>query len=129
MRVVIVRLSAMGDVVHALPALELLRAGLPDAELTWVVEAWAAPLLQGHPALDSVVVLDRAALRRPGARREALSAGLSALGALRGRRPAAALDLQGLLRSALVTRAVGAERSSLRSSSHKTRSHRPRRGR
>lgn len=108
MHVVIVRLSALGDVVHALPALELLRAALPRAELTWVVETWAAPLLEGHPALDRVVVVERKHLLR---RRRAVGQGLLSLARLRRLRPRAVIDLQGLLRSALVARAVGAERS------------------
>ncbi|MGE0711013.1 MAG: glycosyltransferase family 9 protein [Planctomycetota bacterium] len=106
-RLLLVRLSAIGDVIHTLPALERLRAALPAAELWWVCEAQAAPLLQGHPALDRVVVLERRELgREPGALRRS-AAGLAAL---RGARLDAALDLQGLLRSALVARAAGARR-------------------
>jgi lipopolysaccharide heptosyltransferase I len=108
--VVVVRLSALGDVVHALPSLELLRAALPQAELTWLVEPLAAPLLQGHPALDRVVVLDRPGLRTAGRRRQALRDGIGALRAVRRLRADAALDLQGLARSAVVARASGARR-------------------
>ena len=101
MRVLLVRLSALGDVVHALPALERLRAALPDATLTWVSEPHAAPVLRGHPSLDELVVLERKqALRAGGALRRTLRG----LRGLRGRFDAA-LDLQGLLRSALVARA------------------------
>lgn len=110
MRLLVVRLSALGDVLHALPALELLRAALPAAELWWAVEAPGAPLLEGHPALDRVVALDRPGLRDPVRRPAALRAALRALSALRGARFDAALDLQGLLRSALVARASGAGR-------------------
>jgi lipopolysaccharide heptosyltransferase I len=106
----VVRLSALGDVVHALPALELLRAALPQAELTWVVEPLAAPLLQGHPALDRVVVLDRPGLRAAGRRRRALLEGLGAMRAVRRLRPDATIDLQGLARSAIVARTTGARR-------------------
>ena len=105
-----VRLSALGDVLHALPALELLRAALPAAELWWAVEAPGAPLLAGHPALDRVVALDRPGLRDPVRRPGALRGALLGLRELRAARFDAALDLQGLLRSALVARAAGARR-------------------
>jgi lipopolysaccharide heptosyltransferase I len=106
----IVRLSALGDVVHTLPALELLRAALPEAELTWAVEAFAAPLLRGHPALDRIVVLDRRGVTRAGARLRGLRALGAGVRALRRERFDAALDFQGLLRSALVARGSGARR-------------------
>ena len=53
-RILIVKLSSFGDVLHALPTLEALRAAFPTAHLTWLVEAAYAPLLQNHPALDEV---------------------------------------------------------------------------
>jgi lipopolysaccharide heptosyltransferase I len=109
-RLLIVRLSAIGDVVHTLPALEVLRAALPGATLGWVVEPPAAPLLRGHPALDEVHVLDRAAVTRGSRRLGGLRAAWGALGRLRAARFDVALDLQGLLRSALVARASGAPR-------------------
>lgn len=110
MRLLLVRLSAIGDVLHTLPALEVLRAAAPDAEVTWVVEPAAAPLLAGHPALDRVVVLDRRAVQHGPRRLGALRAAARALLDLRGARFDAALDLQGLLRSAAVARASGAAR-------------------
>lgn len=108
-RLLLVRLSALGDAVHTLPALELLRAALPDAELVWAAEPLAAELLDGHPALDRVVLLDRP---RPGARRPfaALRRGAAGVRALRAVKADAVIDLQGLLRSALVARAAGAPR-------------------
>ncbi len=112
MRLLLIRLSALGDVVHALPALEVLRQALPRAHLTWAVESLAAPLLVGHPALDEVVVVPRkeafpGGLRLSPAALPPLGRGLRTL-----RRGGfdLALDLQGLLRSALVARAAGARR-------------------
>lgn len=110
MRVLVVRLSALGDVLQTLPALELLRAALPAAELWWAVEGAAAGLLAGHPALDRTVVIDRRGLSAPERRPRALRDAIDALRELRGASFEAALDLQGLLRSALVARSVGAER-------------------
>ncbi len=112
MKLLVVRLSALGDVVHALPALELLRGALPEARLAWAVESLASPLLVGHPALDEAIVLPRREAfpgRLAVAPRGVLALG-RALGRLRATRWDVALDLQGLLRSALVARASGAAR-------------------
>jgi lipopolysaccharide heptosyltransferase I len=56
-KILIVRTSAMGDVVHALPVLTALRRHLPEAKIGWVVEESMAPLLQGHPDLDELLVV------------------------------------------------------------------------
>ena len=55
-RILIVRLSAIGDVVHGLPVLCALREAIPDAHLAWLVEGRAADLLRGHRALDELIV-------------------------------------------------------------------------
>ncbi|MFQ5527775.1 MAG: lipopolysaccharide heptosyltransferase I [Thermoanaerobaculia bacterium] len=56
-RILIIRTSAMGDIVHALPVLTRLRAALPDARIGWVVERVFAPLLEGRPDLDEVITV------------------------------------------------------------------------
>ena len=58
-RILLVKLSSFGDVLHALPTLEALRAAYPRGHITWLVEAAYAPLLSGHPALDEVWVAPR----------------------------------------------------------------------
>jgi heptosyltransferase-1 len=57
MRILILRTSALGDVVHALPVLTALRRHLPDAKIGWVVEEGMAPVLAGHPDLDELLVV------------------------------------------------------------------------
>ena len=54
-RILIVRTSAMGDIVHALPVLTRLRTAFPDARIAWVVERAFAPLLEGHPWIDRLI--------------------------------------------------------------------------
>jgi heptosyltransferase I len=58
-RILLVKLSSFGDVLHALPTLEALRAAYPLAHITWLVEAAYAPLLSRHPALDEVWIAPR----------------------------------------------------------------------
>ena len=59
MNILIVKLSAIGDVIHTLPALNAIRKHYPHASITWLVEEDAAPLVQGHKALDRVLVSKR----------------------------------------------------------------------
>ena len=60
--ILIVKLSAIGDVVHTLPLLEVLRKNLPEARIDWLVEEEAARLLEGHCALDRIIVSRRKSL-------------------------------------------------------------------
>jgi 3-deoxy-D-manno-octulosonic-acid transferase/heptosyltransferase-1 len=59
MNILIVKMSAIGDVIHTLPALNALRAHFPEAHIAWLVEEAAAPLVMGHEALDRVLVSRR----------------------------------------------------------------------
>ncbi len=54
LRILIVKLSSLGDVLHSLPTLEALRSIYPQGHITWLVEDTYAPVLAGHPALDEV---------------------------------------------------------------------------
>jgi lipopolysaccharide heptosyltransferase I len=58
-RILIVRVSAIGDIIHGVPVLCALRAALPDAYLAWIVEGRMGELLEGHPALDELVTVPR----------------------------------------------------------------------
>ena len=64
-RILIVRLSAIGDVIHGLPVLCALRERFPSGRLGWVVEDRAAALLRGHEALDELITLARGWLKAP----------------------------------------------------------------
>jgi len=55
LRILIVRTSALGDVIHALPVLTALRRHLPEAKIGWVIEEGMAPVLAGHPDLDELI--------------------------------------------------------------------------
>lgn len=108
MHVLIVKLSSIGDVVHAMPAAAALRRAFPDARLTWVVEKVAASLLVGSPILDDVIVLDTRGWRRSLRNAETRSAIADRYRAVRRHSPDIALDFQGLLKSAAVARLSGA---------------------
>lgn len=101
-RILIVRLSAVGDVIHGLPVLNALRDRFPGALLAWVVEQRAAALLEGHAALDELVTLPRGWLKSP-------SVVWQLRRRLRALQPDTAIDLQGLAKSAVAARLSGAK--------------------
>jgi heptosyltransferase-1 len=96
----VVRLGAMGDILHALPAAASLKLSFPDRLLTWVVEQIWTPLLLGNPYIDRLVTFER--------RRSATW--LPARRELRAWRYSFAVDFQGLIKSAVVARLAGARR-------------------
>lgn len=61
MEILVIKLSAIGDVIHTLPSVRALKKKFPDARITWVVETAAADLLKGNPDLDRVIVSRRKA--------------------------------------------------------------------
>jgi heptosyltransferase I len=110
-RIALVKLSSLGDVVHALPVAATLRAARPAARLAWIVERREALVLQGHPALDEVIVVDTRAwrrARRPAAVQGALAQVLAVRRRLAAARFDVALDLQGLIKSGAIAAATRA---------------------
>jgi ADP-heptose:LPS heptosyltransferase len=105
-RVCIIKPSSLGDVVHALPILAALRGRWPSSHLAWVVNRPFQAVLRGHPDLDELIVLDRPGR---GFGRWEVSSALSLFRRLRRGRFDLTIDLQGLLRSALMTAAAHAE--------------------
>ena len=107
-RILIIKPSSLGDIVHALPVLAALREAYPDAHIAWLVGTSFAPLLHEHPLLDEVISFDRRRfgkmLRSP---RIALDF-LRFVGELRRRRFDLVIDLQGLIRSGFLALASGA---------------------
>ncbi len=104
MNVAIVKLSSVGDVVHALPVAAALRTRFPHGRITWVVERREAVLVEGNPDLDEVVRVDTRSWRRL----QELTTIPDVLGRLRRARFDVAVDLQGNVKSGLLTVATGA---------------------
>ncbi|PID39113.1 MAG: lipopolysaccharide heptosyltransferase I [Proteobacteria bacterium] len=105
MNILIVKLSAIGDVIHTLPALNALREHFPDSRITWVVEEASADLVIGHRALDRVIVSRRKhwirELKGPG-RRQAWGEIKHFWRQLRDIRYDLVIDFQALLKSGLL---------------------------
>ncbi|HEV2198564.1 MAG TPA: glycosyltransferase family 9 protein [Bryobacteraceae bacterium] len=99
LRILVVRLSSMGDVIHALPAAATLKQSFPGCRLSWLIRPRWAPLLEGNPFVDEVIPLDRS-----------LGAALHSIPLLRRARFDLAVDFQGLIQSAVIAAAAGARK-------------------
>ena len=98
--ILIVRLGAMGDIIHSLPGAASLRHSFPEARITWVVEPKWAPLLEGNGFVDRLVFFHR---REPGSWTRTRDQ-------LRAERYDLAVDFQGLFKSALIAHLARPER-------------------
>ncbi|MCA9261540.1 MAG: glycosyltransferase family 9 protein [Planctomycetales bacterium] len=102
-RILIVRLTALGDVIHGMPVACALRDAFPQASISWVVEGGAGDLLDGHPAVDQVIRVPRRWLKSPRdvwrLRRRLIA-----------ERFDVTVDLQSLTKSAVAARLSGARR-------------------
>jgi heptosyltransferase-1 len=96
----VIRLGAMGDILHTLPAVASLKLSFPQKQLVWLVGQRWRDLLTGNPYIDEIVSFNRSALGGLwNLRRE-----------LRALRPELVIDFQGLVQSALAGRMAGAPR-------------------
>lgn len=110
MHILIVKLSAIGDIVHTLPALAEIRAEMPEAEITWVAETRAAEILRGNELINTMVEIDTRSLSG-GKTADGMALDIGAQASLiRSRKYDIALDFQGLFKSAGVARVSGAKK-------------------
>jgi heptosyltransferase-1 len=105
-KILLIKPSSFGDVVQALPVASGLKRRWPDAQVHWIVADIYAPLLQGHPAIDQIILYPRKRWTSP----LRLPEMLTWAGNLRDERYDVAIDLQGLFRSGLMTWVSGAKR-------------------
>jgi len=99
-RILIIRMSHIGDIIHTIPMLTALRDAFPAAHIGWLVEDYLAPMLYGLRSLDEVVVMPRRQLRQTRSVMERFRLLGSLLRRLRSRRYQVAFDVHGLTKSA-----------------------------
>ncbi len=97
-RVLIIKPSSLGDIIHALPVASSVKSALPHVRIDWVAGGGYAELLEDNPAVDRVIAFDRGMLKGPGR----MGRLISFLTELRREHYDLVIDLQGLLRSALI---------------------------
>ncbi len=106
MKILIIKPSALGDIVQALPVLTGLRRQWPEAQIDWIVNDYLREVIEGHPCLNKVILYPRnrwnTPLRLPEIRRWSKQ--------LREEKYDITIDLQGLMRSALMTWAARSPR-------------------
>ena len=113
-RILLVRFSALGDVVQTLPILTMLRDGFPGAKIGWVIDAELAPAIEGHPALDYVHRCNRRswmkAISNPAKWRDTYRQYQAFVQEVRSVRYDVAIDAQGLFKTAMLPYAAGIKR-------------------
>ncbi len=107
-RILILKPSSLGDVVHALPVLHGLRSRYPKARIDWLITSALAPLLESHDELDDLILFDRQRFARVGRSPRVTKEFFGLVRTLRARRYDLAIDLQGLFRTGFLSWASGA---------------------
>lgn len=107
-RILIIKPSALGDVIHTLPLLKILRMRYPEARISWLINRELQGLLEGHPDLDRIFPFDRKAWGGAGRLSRTLRELFALIRQIRQARFDLALDVQGLFRSGLIAYLSGA---------------------
>ena len=107
-KILIVKPSSLGDVVHSLPFLNAIRKRYPEAEIHWVIFKGFEGLLEGHPMIHKLWVVDKDSWTKFNRAKDTISEIKSLLRDLKEERFDLVVDLQGLLRSGIITAATGA---------------------
>ena len=98
-RILLIKPSSLGDIIHALPTLAAIRRTFPEARIEWLVKQEWAPILYHHPMLNDVIEVEFSVAKL-----------LGLIGPLRARRFDIVVDLQGLLRTGVLSWLTGARR-------------------
>jgi len=101
-RILIIKPSAIGDVVHALPVLNLLRLRWPQSHISWLITPACAGILQGHPQIDELISFDRKGLAKSWRSLSTAREMFRFSRSLREHQFDLVIDLQGLFRSGLM---------------------------
>jgi lipopolysaccharide heptosyltransferase I len=107
-RILLIKPSAVGDVVHTLPVLEKLRRRYPTARIDWLITPENADLVRGHPAVSNLLLFARKEFSREGRKLSASASLLQLIKDIRAAKYEMVIDLHGQLRSGLFTVASGA---------------------
>jgi ADP-heptose:LPS heptosyltransferase len=103
--ILLIRLKSIGDVILTLPAVNVIRQNFPQAKITFLTSHENAALIRGFAAVDNVIALDRAALKKP---RQTIPEAFRLLRQLRAGNFSRVVDFQGYGETAWLTRLTGA---------------------
>ncbi len=106
MKICIVKLSAMGDIIHAMVALEFIKKELPDSEIDWVVEAGFAGVLEYNPYINNILKVNLKSIKK---KKSEIFSQYRLIKQYSKNNYDIVIDAQGLLKSAIVSKLIGAK--------------------
>jgi len=106
-KILIIKPSSLGDIVHSLPFLDVIKKRFPASEIHWIIFEGFEGLLEGHPMIDKLWVINKDSWKEIGRAKDTLSEISTFVRGLKKERFDLVIDLQGLLRSGLITAATG----------------------
>ncbi|RLA81009.1 MAG: lipopolysaccharide heptosyltransferase I [Epsilonproteobacteria bacterium] len=106
MKICIVKLSAMGDIIHAMVALQFIKKELPDAQIDWIVESGFRGVLENNPHIDNILPVNLKAIKK---KKSEIFNQYKILKTYSKNNYDIVIDAQGLLKSAIVSRIIGAK--------------------
>ncbi|MBW6489243.1 lipopolysaccharide heptosyltransferase I [Sulfurimonas sp.] len=106
MKICIVKLSAMGDIIHAMVALQFIKKEIPDAQIDWVVESAFKGVLQNNPHIDNILSINLKSIKKD---KSEIFNQYKILKSYSKNNYDIIIDAQGLLKSAIVSRIIGAK--------------------
>lgn len=110
MKILIVKLSSIGDIIHTLPVLPVIHSNVSNAEITWVVEKKSAEILRNNPMISRLIEIDTKSLRKKDSFGKNFSSATQQIRELRETKFDVALDFQGLLKSAAIAKLAKAKK-------------------
>ena len=106
MKICIVKLSAMGDIIHAMVALQFIKEELPSSKVDWVVESAFKGVLENNPHIDNILEVDLKSIKK---KKSEIFTQYKILREYSKNNYDIVIDAQGLLKSAIVSRIIGAK--------------------
>lgn len=106
MKICIVKLSAMGDIIHAMVALQFIKKEIPDAQIDWVVESGFRGVLENNPHIDNILPINLKSIKK---KKSEIFNQYKILKSYSKNNYDIVIDAQGLLKSAIVSKIIGAK--------------------
>ncbi len=103
MKILVIKPSSLGDIIHSLPFLKALRNTFPDAQIDWVISKNLAGVLEGHPLINNLIIFDKDSWKSIRNLPKTTKEARMLIKALRSKKYDMVIDLQGLLRSGIIT--------------------------
>ena len=112
MKILIVKLSSIGDIIHTLPVLSAIRSKFVNAEITWVVEKNSAEILRGNTLISKLIEIDTKSIRKKDSFGKNFNLAAQQFKELRDTKFDVVLDFQGLWKSAAIAKLARAKNDS-----------------